>query len=73
MAQQIVLSLKEQISDVLIGSDHKTPYREQLFYSLEKLGFQSSEIRGVMEKIKWEEDLKKDLQQALALLKSSLK
>ena len=71
MAQQIVLSLKEQVSDVLIGSDLKTPYRDQLFFSLEKLGFQSSEIKVAMEKIKWKEDLKEDLQQALALLKSS--
>ncbi|MCZ0932240.1 MAG: Holliday junction branch migration protein RuvA [Oligoflexia bacterium] len=73
MAQQIVLSLKDQVSDVLIGSAHKSPYREQLFYSLEKLGFQSSEIREAMSKIKWEEDLKKDLQAALALLKSSVR
>ena len=73
MAQQIVLSLKDQVSDVFIGSGSKSPYREQLFYSLEKLGFQPSEIREAMEKIKWKEDLKKDLQQALALLKSSVK
>ena len=69
-AQQIVLSLKDQVSDVLLGSEHKSPYREQLFYSLEKLGFQSSEIREAIGKIKWTEDLKKDLQQALALLKA---
>ena len=70
MAQQIVLSLKEKVSDVLIGSAHKNPYGEQLFFSLEKLGFQPSEIREVMGKIKWEKDFKKDLQQALALLKA---
>ena len=70
-AQQIVLSLKDQVSDVLVGSSHKSPCKDQLFYSLEKLGFQSSEIKEVMEKIKWKEDLKKDLQQALALMRSN--
>ena len=70
MAQQIVLSLKDQVSDVLIGSAHKSPYREQLFYSLEKLGFQPSEIREAISQIQWKEDLKKDLQEALALLRS---
>ena len=73
MAQQIVLSLKEKISDVPIGSSYKTPYREQLFYSLEKLGFQSSEIREVMSQIQGKEDLKQDIQQALSLLKISVK
>ena len=73
MAQQIVLSLKDQLPDVLIGGGQKNPYKEQLFYSLEKLGFQSSEIREVMGKIKWREDLKKDLQEALSLLKTDVK
>lgn len=73
MAQQIVLSLKDQVSDVLVGSNLQHPYREQLFYSLEKLGFQSSEIREVMEKIQWKKDLKKDIQQSLALLKTSVR
>ena len=72
-AQQIVLSLKEQVSDVLVGSEAKSPDREQLFYSLEKLGFQASEIREAMGKIKWQEDLKKNLQQALAVLKTDMK
>ncbi|MCY4321954.1 MAG: Holliday junction branch migration protein RuvA [Bdellovibrionaceae bacterium] len=71
MAQQIVLSLKDHVSDVLIGSQSQNPYEEQLFYSLEKLGFQSSEIREVMKKMEWKKDLKKDLQQSLALLKLS--
>lgn len=72
-AQQIVLSLKEQISDTLVGSPPKSPYGEKLFFALENLGFHSSEIRGVLGKIKWEEDLKKDIKQALFFLKSSSK
>ena len=70
-AQQIVLSLKEQVSDTLVGSSSKSPYGEQLFFALKNLGFQPSEIRETIGKIKWEEDLKKDLKQALSLLKSS--
>lgn len=69
-AQQIVLSLKEQISDTLVGSSSKSPYGEKLFFTLEKLGFHSSEIREAFGKFKWEEDLKQDLKQALSFLKS---
>lgn len=69
-AQQIVLSLKEKISDTLVGSSPKSPYGEKLFFALENLGFHSSEIREALGKIKWEEDLKKDLKQALSFLKS---
>lgn len=69
-AQQIVLSLKEQISDTLIGSSTKSSYGEKLFFALENLGFHPSEIREAMGKIRWEEDLKKDLKQALSFLKS---
>lgn len=70
-AQQIVLSLKEQIPDTLVGSPPKSPYGEKLFFSLENLGFHSSEIREALGKIKWEEDLKKDIKQALFFLKST--
>ena len=69
-AQQIVLSLKDQISDTLIGSSSKRPYGEKLVFALENLGFHSSEIRDVLVKIKWEENLEKDLKQALSLLKN---
>ena len=72
-AQQIVLSLKEKISDTLVGSSSTSPYGEKLFFALENLGFHASEIREVLGKIKWEEDLKKDLKQALFFLKSSPK
>ena len=72
-AQQIVLSLKEKISDTLVGSSSTSPYGEKLFFTLENLGFHASEIREVLGKIKWEEDLKKDLKQALFFLKSSPK
>ena len=69
-AQQIVLSLKDQISDTLIGSSSKNPYGEKLVSALENLGFHSNEVKEALGKITWEEDLEKDLKQALALLKS---
>ena len=70
-AQQIVLSLKEKISDTLIGSSSKSPYGEKLFFALENLGFHSSEIREALSKVKWEENIEKDLKQALSILKDS--
>lgn len=69
-AQQIILSLKENIPDTVIGSQTKEPESEQLFYSLEKLGFHPSEIKESLQKIKWEKDFKKNLKQALSLLRS---
>ena len=70
MAQQIVLTLKEQISDTLIGNSKKSHHTHQLIGALESLGFVSSEIREVLNKIKWEQDLQKDLEQALTYLRS---
>ena len=72
-AQQIILSLKDQISDTLVGSSSKSPYGEKLFSALENLGFHSSEIREALGKITWEDDLQKDLKQALSFLKSHSK
>ena len=69
-AQQIILSLKESLPDTVIGSQTKEPESEQLFYSLEKLGFHPSEIKESFQKIKWEKDFKKNLKQALSLLRS---
>ena len=69
-AQQIVLSLKEHISDTVIGSPSKSLYEEQLFKSLEKLGFHSSEIREAVGRIPLQKDLKADLKEALSLLRS---
>ena len=69
-AQQIVLSLKDKISDKLVGSVAKDPYREQLFSALSYLGFHPQEIKTALEQIKWEQDLKKDIKQALSVLKS---
>jgi len=69
-AQQIVLSLKENIPDTVIGSPSKDPASEQLFYSLEKLGFHPTEIKESLQKIKWEKDFKENLKQALSLLKN---
>ena len=71
-AQQIVLSLKEHISDEqVIGSKQSHSHSEQLLYSLERLGFHSIEIKEVMGKIQWTEDLKSNLKQALGLLKTN--
>ena len=69
-AQQIVLSLKEQIPDTVIGHSSKSPYEEQLFQTLEKLGFHSSEIREAIGKTSLKRDFKTDLKEALSLLKS---
>lgn len=72
-AQQIVLTLKDKISDTWLGSTTQNPYREKLFSALKNLGFHPSEIHEVLRQLKWEEDLKKDLKQALSLLKSQTK
>ena len=69
-AQQIVLSLKDQISDTLPGSKTKDPYWKTVVFALENLGFHSNEIRETLEKVKLTEDLQKDLKQILSLLKS---
>ncbi|MBC6415518.1 MAG: Holliday junction branch migration protein RuvA [Bdellovibrionales bacterium] len=70
-AQQIILSLKEKISDdMLVGSQKKNSQRNQLYYSLEKLGFHSSEIKEALNKIKWNSDFKKNMKQALTLINS---
>ena len=67
-AQQIILSLQEKISDTVIGSQQKHSHSGQIFYSLEKLGFHSSEINEAIKQIKWESDFKKNLKQALTLI-----
>jgi len=43
---------------------------EQLFYSLQKLGFHPSEIKESFQKIKWQKNLKDNLKQALSLLRN---
>ena len=69
-AQQIVLSLKEHIpEDQVIGAQQSQPQSDQLFYSLEKLGFSRVEIKEVIGQIQWKKDLKENLKQALGLLK----
>ena len=68
-SQQIVLSLKDQISD-LPGSKAKDPYWKTVASALENLGFHSNEIGETLEKIKLTENLQEDLKQALLLLKS---
>ncbi len=72
-AQQIVLSLKDQISDKAIGSTDGNPGRDKLFFALEKLGFHPSEIGEALSLMKWENDLEKNLKQALSLLNPSSK
>ena len=71
MAQQIVLTLKEQVSHTLIGTNESSQYSNKIIGALESLGFVPSEIRGALSKIKWEKDFQKDLEQALANLRSS--
>lgn len=69
-AQQIVLSLKDQISDTLPGSQLKNPYWKTVSSALENLGFHSNEIKEALEKVKLTENLQGDLKQALSLLRS---
>ena len=72
MAQQIVLTLQEQVSDTLIGSkDRKPPSSERVTQALSSLGFSPVEIQEALNRIQWQDDLKKDLQQALAYLNQS--
>ena len=69
MAQQIVLTLQDQVSDTLIGSKDRTPpSSERVTQALSGLGFSPTEIQEALNRIQWEDDLKKDLQQALTYL-----
>ena len=69
-AQQIVLSLKDTIADRLPGAEGQTPHRDQLFFALESLGFQTAEIRRALDQTQESGDLKKDIARALVFLKS---
>lgn len=69
MAQQIVLTLQEQVSDTFIGAkDKKPPSGEKVIQALSGLGFSSVEIQEALSRIQWQDNLKKDLQQALTYL-----
>ena len=71
MAQQIVLTLQEQVSDTFIGSKDKIPQSsEKVTQALSGLGFSHSEIQEALNRIQWQDNLKKDLQQALTYLNS---
>ena len=70
-AQQIVLSLKDKISDhIPAGDGSESSHRDKLLFTLQNLGFQLAESREAVSQIKESGDLKKDIAQALALLKS---
>ena len=67
MAQQIILTLKESLSkDFVIGKD--IPYSAKVLSALEALGFSPEEIRRVLHKMDWKDDLQKDIKQALVHL-----
>ena len=69
MAQQIVLTLQEQASETFIGAgDKKPPQWEKVRRALSGLGFSGMEIQEALQNIQWRDDLKKDLQEALAWL-----
>ena len=69
MAQQIVLTLQEQVSDTLVGSkDKKLPSSEKVTQALSGLGFSHMEIQEALSRIQWQDDLREDLQQALTYL-----
>lgn len=71
MAQQIVLALKKQVSDVLIGSNEQSRHNQQLTTALENLGYSPAEIREALTKIECGKDLQVDIKQALSQLKPS--
>ena len=66
-AQQIILALKDQASDVLLDEE-AMGYSEKVMQALESLGFSQGEIKEALSKIKWKEDLEEDLKQALTYL-----
>ena len=73
-AQQLVLSLKDDISDEkLIGSDNKKAEEEEekLSRTLKNLGFQHPEIKEALSQVKLKKDFKKDLKNMLQFLKSN--
>ena len=72
MAQQIVLTLQEQVSDTFIGSKDKKPFSsEKVTQALSGLGFSPAEIQEALGQIQWQNNLKKDLQQALTYLNNN--
>ena len=69
MAQQIVLTLQEQVSETFIGAgDKKPPQWKKVESALSGLGFSGMEIQEALQNIEWRDDLKKNLQEALTRL-----
>lgn len=64
MAQQIILTLKENLSEeFIIGKEFSKS--SKVISALEALGFGSEEIRGALHKMDWKDDLQEDIKQAL--------
>ena len=70
MAQQIILTLKENLStDLVVGKE--TSGSAKVISALEALGFGFEEIRGALHKMDWQDDLQEDIKQALTHLNQS--
>ena len=69
MAQQIALTLKDQVSENFAGTQGDSR-AGKVIKALESLGFGAGEIREVLGRIKWTQSLEKDIKQALSLLNS---
>ena len=71
MAQQIVLALKKQVPDILIGQSEKSQHNQKVTTALESLGYTSKEIYEALSKMKMKEDLQEDIKEALSHLNGS--
>jgi len=70
MAQQIIITLKEKISETFVGTKVQKENSEKVYSALESLGFNSEEIRKVIHQMEWKDNLEEDIKQALVRLKS---
>ena len=71
MAQQIALTLKDQISENFAETQGEDRHSGKVAKALESLGFAAGEIREALARVSWTQDLEKDIKQALSSLNSS--
>ncbi len=70
MAQQMALTLKDEISAGFAGLQEGSQKTGRVIRALETLGFGAMEIKEALDQIKWTQNLEADIKQALSILGS---
>ena len=73
MAQQMALTLKDEISSGFAGLQEGSQKTGRVIRALETLGFGAIEIKEALDQIKWTQNLEADIKQALSILGSRLR